>query len=69
LQFGTNALEDGPQHLALRLQESGLPAEAHDIAIGFPVGQLPRIHDLFPFGKQEMQAELVTIHLMRCRLD
>ena len=48
------------KHLALRLREPRLPAEARDIAIRLPVLQLPRIHHLLPFGEQKMQAELVA---------
>ena len=62
LQPGTNALEDRPQHLALRLRQPRLSAEARDIAIRLPSLQLPRIDHLLPFGQQEMQAELVAAH-------
>ena len=65
LQPGTNALEDGPQHRALRLREPGLSAEARDIAIRLPALQLPRIHHLLPFGEQKMQAELVAADGLR----
>ena len=65
LQPGTNALEDGPQHLALRFREPRLSAEARDIAIRLPVLQLPGIDDLLPFREQEMLAELVTANRAR----
>ena len=68
LQPGTNALEDRPQHRALRLREPRLSAEPRDIAIRLPVLQLPRIHHLLPFGEEKMQAELVAAHGARSLL-
>ena len=60
LQPGTNALEDRPQHLALRLRQPGLSAEPRDIAIRLPVLQLPCIDHLLPFGEKKMLAEFVA---------
>ena len=60
LQPGANALEDRPQHRALRLRQPRLSAEPRDIAIRLPVLQLPGIDHLLPFGEQKMQAELVA---------
>src|SRR6266536_1703900 len=59
-QTGTNALEDRPEHRALRLRQPRLSAEACHIAICLPVLQLPGIYHLLPFGEQEVETELVA---------
>src|ERR1019366_1627884 len=61
-QPDTNALKDRPQNLALRLREPCLTAEADDIAIRFPVIQLPCINHLLPFSEKKMQAKFVAAH-------
>jgi len=54
---GTDVLEDGPQHLALRLRESRFSAQPLDVPIRLPVLQLPRVDNLLPFGDQEVSTE------------
>ena len=65
-QTSADAIEDGPEDGALRLGESCLSAQAHDIAIRLPAFQLPRINGLFPFRVQKMEAELVIANLLGC---
>ena len=60
LQFGTDAAEDCPQNIALRLWKAGLAAKADDIAVRIPTCQLPGVHNLFPFGNEEMRGEYVV---------
>ena len=62
-QAVTDPGEDRPQDLPLRLGNARLPPQARHVAIGVPIRQLPRVHDLRPFGHQKVQAEFVAANV------
>src|SRR6266404_6358549 len=60
LERGSNALENRPEYDSLSFPEPSLAPQSHDVTVGIPGIQLPRIHYLFPFGQDELERELVS---------
>ena len=51
--------KDGPEDFALCFVQARFAAEARDISIGLPGGDLPRIDDLIPFAPQELRSKSI----------
>ena len=56
-------LENRPQDFPAAFGQASFAAQAGDIPVGFPTVELPGIHNLFPFGGQEVAAEGMPVDL------
>lgn len=61
LQARADAFENVPGDGSLFFRQASLASEARHIAIGFPRLQLPGVHDLLPFGRQEVDREFIAL--------